>query len=147
MSYSKIHVHWYVREPEQARKIKATSKNPNYLTTVKFRPKRITVSSDINEVVSRSEWLVIAIPSAYLGDELKLLTQPIKSKILVQGIKGAQMEMNMVAEGYHATRSIYAKSQQLKIKKQTPIITSAYNILYEEKDPKTQITKLESEIA
>jgi len=76
-----------VREPEQAQKIKATSKNPNYLTTVKFMSKRITVSSDINEVVSWSEWLVIAIPSAYLGDELKLLTQPIKSKILVQGEK------------------------------------------------------------
>jgi len=93
---SKMHVHWYVREPEQARKIKATSKNPNYLTTVKFRPKRITVSSDINEVVSRSEWLVVAIPSAYLGDELKLLTQPIKSKIIVSGVKGILPESQLI---------------------------------------------------
>ena len=76
LTYSKMHVNWCVQEPEQVQKIKATSKNPNYLTTVKFRPKRITVSSDINEVVSRSEWLVVAIPSAYLGDELKLLKKP-----------------------------------------------------------------------
>ena len=93
---SKMHVHWYVREPKQARKIKATSKNPNYLTTVKFRPKRITVSSDINEVVSRSEWLVVAIPSAYLGDELKLLTQPIKNKIIVSGVKGILPESQLI---------------------------------------------------
>ena len=37
---SKIHVHWYVRNPEQAQKIKTTSKNPNYLTAVKFSPKK-----------------------------------------------------------------------------------------------------------
>lgn len=117
-----------MREPEQARKIKATSKNPNYLTTVKFRPKRITVSSDINEVVSRSEWLVIAIPSAYLGDELKLLTQPIKSKILVQGEKGAQMEMNMVAEGYHATEPVNKLNKS--IGNRSPIIDNVYGILF-----------------
>ena len=117
-----------MREPEQARKIKATSKNPNYLTTVKFRPKRITVSSDINEVVSRSEWLVIAIPSAYLGDELKLLTQPIKSKILVQGAKGAQMEMNMVAEGYHATEPVNKLNKS--IGNRSPIIDNVYGILF-----------------
>ena len=91
-----MHVHWYVREPEQAQKIKTTSKNPNYLTAVKFRPRRITVSSDINEIVSKSEWLVIAIPSSYLGDELKLLTQPIKNKIIVSGVKGILPESQLI---------------------------------------------------
>ena len=93
---SKINVNWCVREPEQVQKIKATSKNPNYLTIVKFRPKKITVSSNINEVVSRSEWLVLAIPSAYLGDELKLLTQHIKNKIIVKGVKGILPESQLI---------------------------------------------------
>ena len=93
---SKIHVHWYVRNPGQAQKIKTTSKNPNYLTSVKFSPKRITVSSNINNVVSNSEWLMLAIPSAYLGDELKLLTQPIKNKIIVSGVKGILPESQLI---------------------------------------------------
>ena len=133
-----------MREPEQARKIKATSKNPNYLTTVKFRPKRITVSSDINEVVSRSEWLVIAIPSAYLGDELKLLTQPIKSKILVQGAKGAQMEMNMVAEGYHATEPVNKLNKS--IGNSSPIIDNVYGILFLNKIHKKSLQKLSKKL-
>ena len=72
---SKIHVNWYVPNPEDAQKIIATSKNPNYLTEIKFKPSRISVSSDINEVVSKSEWIVFAIPSAYLESELKKIPQ------------------------------------------------------------------------
>ena len=54
---SKLHVNWYVRDQEQAKKTKSSSRNPNYLSEVKFRPRRIAVSDDINEVVSKSEWL------------------------------------------------------------------------------------------
>ena len=91
---------------------------------------------------------------AFLGDLLVTCYSPHSRNrslgVLIgkgYSVENAIEKMTMIAEGYHATRSIYAKSQQLKIKKQTPIITSAYNILYEEKDPKTQITKLESLIA
>ena len=49
----------------------------------------------------------------------------------------------MFDEGFHAAKSIYARVQKLKIKKQTPIISSTYNILYKEKDPKAELKKLE----
>ena len=35
---SKHHVNWYVRDQEQAKKTKSSSRNPNYLSEVKFRP-------------------------------------------------------------------------------------------------------------
>jgi len=93
---SKLHVNWYVRDQEQAKKIKSSSRNPNYLSEVKFRPRRITVSNDINEVVSKSEWLVIAIPSVYLESELKKINQPLKDKIIVSGVKGFIPETQLI---------------------------------------------------
>jgi glycerol-3-phosphate dehydrogenase (NAD(P)+) len=93
---SKLHVNWYVRDQEQAKKTKSSSRNPNYLSEVKFRPRRITVSNDINEVVSKSEWLVIAIPSVYLESELKKINQPLKDKIIVSGVKGFIPETQLI---------------------------------------------------
>lgn len=93
---SKLHVNWYLRDQEQAKKTKSSSRNPNYLSEVKFRPRRITVSNDINEVVSKSEWLVIAIPSVYLESELKKINQPLKDKIIVSGVKGFIPETQLI---------------------------------------------------
>jgi len=55
--------------------------------------------------------------------------------------------MTMVAEGHPAAKSIYARVKKMKQIKQTPIITSTYNILFKEKDPKTQLKKLEKLIS
>ena len=93
---SKLHVNWYVRDQKQAKKTKSSSRNPNYLSEVKFRPRRITVSNDINEVVSKSEWLVTAIPSVYLESELKKINQPLKYKIIVSGVKGFIPETQLI---------------------------------------------------
>ena len=62
-------------------------------------------------------------------------------------VENAIEKMTMFVEGYHAAKSIYAMVQKLKIKKQTPIISSTYNILYKEKDPASQLIKLEELIS
>ena len=82
------HVHWYVRDPEEARAIRLKNRNPSYLSEIKFRPRRISVSSDINEVVKASNWIVLAIPSAFLDATLRQITIPIKDKNVVSGVKG-----------------------------------------------------------
>ena len=93
---SGVHVHWYVRNPQQAQIIKTTFKNPNYLTSVKFRPRKITISTDINEVVSCCDWIILAIPSVFLLNELKLLNKPIDKKIIVSGVKGILPESKLI---------------------------------------------------
>jgi glycerol-3-phosphate dehydrogenase (NAD(P)+) len=55
-------------------------------------------------------------------------------------VKSAMMEMNMVAEGYYATRSAYLMNQKNQAK--TPIIDCVYRILYENRDPKQEFQKL-----
>lgn len=82
------HVHWYVRDPEEVHAIRLKNRNPSYLSEIKFRPRRITVTSDVNEVIKACNWIVLAIPSAFLDATLQKINVSIKDKYIVSGVKG-----------------------------------------------------------
>jgi len=50
--------------------------------------------------------------------------------------------MNMVAEGYYATKSAHLITTAQRRKSKTPIIDAVYAILYQGKDPKKTFSKL-----
>ncbi|UMB59612.1 NAD(P)H-dependent glycerol-3-phosphate dehydrogenase [Lutibacter sp. A80] len=85
--------------------------------------------------------------SAYLGD-LLVTGYSVFSRNRMFGnmigkgytVKSAMMEMSMIAEGYYATKSAYLLIK--KSKTRTPIIDAVYQILYENKNPKTVFNKL-----
>ncbi len=95
-----VHVHWYVHDETQAEYIQKHLRNPNYLSEVRFKPSRITVSTDINEVVHSSKWVVLAVPSAFLGATLQQLTVSLKDKIIVSGVKGIVPESKCIVGTY-----------------------------------------------
>ena len=57
-------------------------------------------------------------------------------------VKSAQLEMNMVAEGYYATKSAYLINKTSSNKARLPIINAVYKILYEGKNAKKVFKKL-----
>ena len=61
-------------------------------------------------------------------------------------VKSAQMEMNMIAEGYYAAKSAYIKNRQHDFPARTPIIDSVYEILYKNKAPKTVFKELSEKL-
>ncbi len=91
--------------------------------------------------------------SAYLGDLLvtgysTFSRNRMFGNMIGKGytVKSAQMEMNMVAEGYYATKSAHLLNQKHEKKSKTPIINAVYDILYENKNPKKIFKKLTDKI-
>ena len=87
--------------------------------------------------------------SAYLGD-LLVTGYSVFSRNRMFGnmigkgytVKSAQMEMNMVAEGYYATKSAFKIKEHTENKLNTPIINAVHAVLYEGKNPKKVFAKL-----
>lgn len=87
--------------------------------------------------------------SAYLGDLLvtgysTFSRNRMFGNMIGKGytVKSAMMEMNMVAEGYYATKSAHILNQNNKKKTRLPIINAVYEVLYEGKNAKKVFEKL-----
>ncbi|KAB5490751.1 NAD(P)H-dependent glycerol-3-phosphate dehydrogenase [Flagellimonas hadalis] len=87
--------------------------------------------------------------SAYLGDLLvtgysTFSRNRMFGNMIGKGytVKSAMMEMNMVAEGYYATKSAHLLMEKLEKKSKTPIINAVYQVLYKNKSPKKVFEKL-----
>jgi len=59
-------------------------------------------------------------------------------------VKSAQLEMNMIAEGYYATKSIYDINKNYNAS--IPITNAVYNILYEKISPSVEIKLLSNKL-
>ena len=61
------------------------------------------------------------------------------------GVKAAQLEMNMVAEGYYAVKCVHEINRKLKA--DMPIVESTYRMLYEQKSPSVEMRLLSDRLA
>lgn len=91
--------------------------------------------------------------TAYLGD-LLVTGYSVFSRNRMFGnmigkgyaVKSATMEMNMVAEGYYASKSAFKIIEKKEKNVKTPVINAVYGILYENKNPKNTFKKLIEEL-
>lgn len=90
--------------------------------------------------------------SAYLGDLLVTAYSPYSRNRLFgtmvgkgYGVKGAMLEMNMVAEGYYAAKGIHAMNEKFKV--DIPIADAVYRILYEKAGPAIEFRLLADKLS
>ena len=93
-------VHWCVRNEFVKGAIELRHHNPSYLTAVNFDIKKLSITTDINELVSACDIVVLATPSIYLSESLDKMTCDYKDKIFVSAIKGIVPKVNDVVAHY-----------------------------------------------
>ncbi|MBC5840360.1 MAG: NAD(P)H-dependent glycerol-3-phosphate dehydrogenase [Flavobacteriaceae bacterium] len=95
-------VSWYMRNDSAIEHIKTHKHNPNYLSSVEFDTNKLLLTSDINEAVAYADYIIFAIPSAFLSNELSKLTVSLQDKVIFSAIKGIVPETSLiVGEHFH----------------------------------------------
>src|SRR5690606_7030245 len=89
-------VNWYMRSVYAIEHIKKEDHNPNYLSSVEFDTKQLSLSNDINKAIKNVDVVIFAIPSAFLSEELEKLTVSLENKVIFSAIKGIVPETGLI---------------------------------------------------
>jgi glycerol-3-phosphate dehydrogenase (NAD(P)+) len=98
---NKISVNWWIRNEAVIKHLQKRHHNPNYISSVFFDEKLLSLSSNLKLIIEESDYLIIAIPSAYIIDTLKSLNKNIfKEKKIISAVKGILPENNLLLNEY-----------------------------------------------
>ena len=89
-------LNWHVRNAKNIDKFKMTGHNPTYLSSVQFDTSRIAFSTDINEIVDKSDVIFMAVPSAFVKSAIKDLRVSLADKYVISAIKGLIPDENLI---------------------------------------------------
>ncbi len=87
---------WYMRNQDAIDHLKTHHHNPNYLSSVEFDIQKLRLTNNIDEAIAYADYIVFAIPSAFLNDEMKKMTVDIKNKVIFSAIKGIVPETSLI---------------------------------------------------
>lgn len=94
-------INWFVRSERIVNHLNTRQHNPNYLSSVYFDKNKLRLFTDINEVITASDHLVIAIPSAFVIETLqKVKPNSFEGKKIISAIKGILPENNLLLNEY-----------------------------------------------
>jgi len=94
-------INWLVRTEAMAEHISKKKNNPNYLSTVIFNTGLLSLKTDVSEIVSASDIMLIAVPSAYVIDTLKPLNRKaFAGKKIISAVKGIIPQDNVLLNDY-----------------------------------------------
>lgn len=94
-------INWYIRRQEDIALFKEYKNNPKYLSSVDFDISKITFFDSISDCIKNSDFLILAIPSAFLHSSfLGLKENDLKDKIIFSAIKGIVPEHNLIVGEY-----------------------------------------------
>ena len=92
---------WWMRNEESISHLEKFSHNPKYLQSASFVMNNIELSSDLTTLISKSDILIVAIPSAFIHKTLKDIPKEIfRGKVIFSAVKGMIPEFNMIPARY-----------------------------------------------
>jgi glycerol-3-phosphate dehydrogenase (NAD(P)+) len=80
---------WWNRSDDAIKQFQTRKNNPQYLTSAKFDIDKIKLTTNVEEVISNSDAIIIAIPSAFVTEVLLSLDKKVfEGKKIISAIKG-----------------------------------------------------------
>jgi glycerol-3-phosphate dehydrogenase (NAD(P)+) len=81
-------VGWYIRNPNTIQHIQHHKRNPHYLSDVLLKTSKIKFYSSVKQAVEENDLIIMAIPAAFLENELKTEDLNLKNKLIISAVKG-----------------------------------------------------------
>jgi glycerol-3-phosphate dehydrogenase (NAD(P)+) len=95
------HINWWNRNDQAIAQFKARAHNPQYLTSAKFDMNQLSLSADINEVIAKSDVLLIAVPSAYIIDLFSTISKnSLSGKKIISAVKGILPDIDILLNDF-----------------------------------------------
>jgi glycerol-3-phosphate dehydrogenase (NAD(P)+) len=108
---SNVQIRWWLRNQDDINHIRKFHHNPSYLSDVHLSPKKIKVFEKTTDAVKGADYIILAVPAAFVQESLAALTaKHFQGKKVVSAIKGMIPEKNIlvtdwVAEKYNVPLS------------------------------------------
>ena len=94
-------IYWWNRSEKSIQQMMARHHNPHYLSMVYFDTNKLKLTTEVNEVVTHSDCIIIAIPSAYTAETLLTLDRNIfNGKKIISAVKGILPEQNLLLNDF-----------------------------------------------
>ncbi len=106
LSENNVSVKWWLRKTTDAEHIKKFGHNPSYLSDVQINTRKVKVCTKIRDSFKDSDYVILAVPAAFIGDALTgLKPEHFVGKSVVSAIKGMipganQLVTDWVSEQY-----------------------------------------------
>jgi glycerol-3-phosphate dehydrogenase (NAD(P)+) len=96
-----VAVHWYIRNEQTIKHIRQYRHNPAYLSSATLAIDSIKFYTDPLEAVAAADTVILAIPSAYIGEILNLFNPDLlQSKKIISAIKGLLPGRNILINDF-----------------------------------------------
>lgn len=94
-------LNWWMRSEEAIEHIQKYGHNPSYIQSINLDTDKLRLTGNMQEVIDNSDFLVVAVPSAFLH-EVMSAHKPIglEKKILFSAIKGVINEFDAIPAHY-----------------------------------------------
>lgn len=100
-------VGWYMRSAYAREGLKRFGQNPDYLSQVRFDQSKLQLFEHIDEAIKYADFIIFAVPSAFLQSELDKMTASLQRKKIYSAIKGIVPETGLiVGEHFHQKYAI-----------------------------------------
>lgn len=96
LSENDIKIRWWLRNADDVNFIQTYGHNPHYLSDIQINLRKVKVYTDIVKTLSKANFVILAVPAAFIQQPFQAAAVHLQDKIIVSAIKGMIPEKNLL---------------------------------------------------